>query len=257
MITKFIKWNIIFRAYLMKYILFASYIDWDKKKSKFLSPPIYLQWNANYLLFSMAWYPILLTIHLVSKYITEPEIFDPHNSGKFISYVIGWAENILALMVLTMGIWLQNRAKGFNEVLNQLLVYDAPMARIHRENGRLPRLIKECERLVLIISVLCLVVPFSFVSVLTLESDETHNLIKEWLEIDLKWEWRHAPFLILMAWAASNASSIIFFTTMMALLYFTPLIVNLSCLIPTAITIDAKSPHQDGRVQHLVTTKGF
>ncbi len=242
----------------MKYILFACYIDWDKEKSKFVSPSIFLQWNANYLLFSMAWYPILLTIHLVNKYLTEPEIIDTNNSAKFISYVIGWAENILAMMVLTMGIWLQKRAKIFNEMLNQLLEYDAPRTQIYRENRQIPPIIKDCEILVLIISVLCILVPFSFVSVLTLDSDETHNLIKEWLEIDLKWEWRHAPFLILMAWGASNASSIIFFGTMMPLLYFTHLIVNLNCMIPSAVTIDRDNQdHPTGYVKHLVRTKEF
>ncbi len=78
------------------------------------------------------------------------------------------------------------------------------MTRVHLENGQILPLIKECEMLVLIISVLCLVIPFSYVSLLTLDSDETHIWIKEWLEIDLKWKWAHAPFLNLITRVASN-----------------------------------------------------
>lgn len=241
----------------MKYVLFASYMDWDKEKSKFVSPSIYRQWNAKYLLITMAWYPILLTIHLVNKYITHPNIFVATNSGKFTSYVLGWAENVLSLLCLTVGIWIQKNARILREILNQLSVYDAPITRKYLGNGQNSPLIREGERLALIISVLCLVVPFSFVSLLTLDSDETHMLIQEILEIDFKWKWEHAPFLIFMAWVASNAASIIFFGLMMNLLYIMPLIVNLNGLVPTAIFIDPNQDKKSGQKKKLVSTQGF
>ncbi len=257
MISKFSKSVIILRTYIMKYILLSGYDTWDKKTSQFREPIIYQQWNATLLLYSLGIYPILLTIHLVNKAMSET-IFDINNPGKFISYVIGWAENAIGVLIVILGVWCKTKSELATTIQNQLFSYNEAMSRIHRQNGHRPSYVNTCDRIMIATFITTLILPFSFVAVLTLDADETHNLIMDWLEIDLKWT--SYPLLIIgICRGASNAASICFFAVALAALYMFPLIVNLTYLRPISVSIDRAETiiNPDGNIHFLITTQGF
>lgn len=150
--------------------MLSGFDTWDRKCSKFHDPHIFFQWNATLLLFVLGEYPILQSIHLVNKAIAET-MFDVNNPGKFISYMTGYAENAVGLTIVIMEVWCQTKAEFTTAIQNELFPYNKPMSIIHWQNGQLPTYVKTCDRIMVLIIMTCLILTFSFVTVLTLDAD--------------------------------------------------------------------------------------
>lgn len=161
MISNFCKKNLIFRMKLMKYIFFASYIDWDAKTSKFIPPPLYYQWNGQILTYALGIYPSFLTIHLIKKLFNET-IFSSNDPAKVLSYMLGWGENMLSLLMLTIGIWTKKRVVQYSQIFNELNSYTSRYTRI-QQNYYTNSEIKLCDKLILVVSILVIIIPISFV----------------------------------------------------------------------------------------------
>lgn len=131
------------------------------------------------------------------------------------------------------------------------------MARIHERNGKLPRPIRDGDILLLLLFIVIAVLPVALVDILTIDVDETHMLIKDWLEIDLKWKWEHAPLLIGLTFGASSAATVIFFGLVLPLLYMATIFSNFESLRPTCIFIDRSKILQNMPNHLLIQTKGF
>ncbi|CAL8103189.1 unnamed protein product [Orchesella dallaii] len=190
MITKRILSLMCFRIKAMKYT-FVSLYDWDYTKGQMIYTNSYSQWNYTLLSYVGLMYLFLLGMYLVENFYDENGISSP------MSYLIGLGEAVLAFCACTYAIHFKRHKHAIYLLVNQIIQFHETVQgmRIRAgscdNNGKVESGISKMVTTgFFVMCLVTLVLPFAFALCITIDFDPTHVLLLEWLEVDIKLQFK-------------------------------------------------------------------
>ncbi|CAL8076509.1 unnamed protein product [Orchesella dallaii] len=239
-VTNFMLSLITWRLKVAKCFCFCTPIDTTSNNSQYIRAPSYFFWNM--LLFNKigTLFPIILGIYSYTKIYDEGEF----NGTKWIDSPKNFATTMIGLVfmcgvifILILGHRITNYVTEILYLQNQLVKYIKQIERL-MTSSRLKldknqrRTVKQAENMCFLLLVFTTIFPPLYGAILVIDYEPTHNVFKDWLEIELEFKLKHFPILLVFGYAALNAGTIIFIVIVLALLYLWPSLVCLSSLIP-------------------------
>ncbi|CAL8076246.1 unnamed protein product [Orchesella dallaii] len=222
-ITPRMKRYISWRIHIMAYFSCASAMEWNSKSEECVPSKWFIHWNGGVVVYSGFGISALFVYHAYTKIINQNQ-----KNGDFFStdsiapIILSLIISIFVFMMATTGSRLIYCSNNVNFLLNQMFRYSIKIEEMMKRKrfsftGKQIRSIKYAEYLIIMGVVGSTIFPLCYGVFLTSNMEPVHNLVRDWLEVEISLD--HLPFLVLSSWAATNGGSPMFVVVMVVVLY--------------------------------------
>ncbi|CAL8070981.1 unnamed protein product [Orchesella dallaii] len=264
MISNLTKKIIGLRIKTMVYTSLGSHFNWDTLKEEMTLTNNYHNWNLTLMMSYNIIFPIVMTMHLISKLYDEEGI----GSGAAIgSYVVGWAEVLTVGLLFGFEYRIMQYRKHFVFLTNQMFQYSKKIEDLLTEkNIQLHdshlKVIRTAELVMLFTAIVSLFIPIGFGASFCNALEPTHILVKEVLEVDVKMSLQHFPFVLLIVLIVSLPANAAFLLIMIGICNYTLAHICISSLNPISVEqritrVHKNHQHSKCMIEYVVTTENF
>ncbi|CAL8148574.1 unnamed protein product [Orchesella dallaii] len=237
MITKKIRKIVKYRILVMVYLFFASDWDWNAEQDCIVPASIYLRWNARLLTLETP-FSFLLVTFLLSKLPNEQFV---QSKEIFVTFILGWMEIFLMYTILMAGMQLKRYWPDVMYVMNEMSRYsDYVEELMRRQNTQFNRedqkYLDKRDKLIGIVAMLTTFAPVAFGGCICVMIEPTHAMLQEYFEVNISFQSKFIPFIILVVWYISNISSVAFTVVIVVLQYILLTRSVVSCLTPQSVS---------------------